>query len=324
MPGQGTPVDGSQAIGSPLTDNPVNGLWRVGARRRLRRADRPGGEARGGPFVRPSPHATPLHHVVLQADVPVRQRVGLRRVPRPATVTRVFRRFTPTAIPAMVEPRWTWGLDRLPLPAGETPLDASVFERSGTQEGALKGDTPTTYDRRPRRPGAGRPHPGGPRRLRRGAPDRPGGRRAGGPGEAGTAEPRGPGPRRRGRRGLLPARRGDRGRAAGPLPPVHPGRGVPAAPGIRSATDARPTQAHPLRVWGEPGGGGATAGPAASLAPHRGRPRSSRPFNACSRPPLTAMPFRRQRLTYAVNCNIWVQDLKAASSNSRTLRIAEG
>jgi len=38
------------------------------------------------------------------------------------------------------------------------------------------------------------------------------------------------------------------------------GRGVPAAPGIRSAADARPTQAHPLRVWGEPGGGGATAG----------------------------------------------------------------
>jgi len=38
------------------------------------------------------------------------------------------------------------------------------------------------------------------------------------------------------------------------------GRGVPAAPGRRSAADARPTQAHPLRVWGEPGGGGATAG----------------------------------------------------------------
>ena len=84
--------------------------------------------------------------MVLQADVPVRQCVGLRRFPRPATVTHVFRRFTPTAIPAMVEPRWTWGLDRLPQPAGD-PLDASVFERSGTQEGALKGDTPTTRDR---------------------------------------------------------------------------------------------------------------------------------------------------------------------------------
>jgi hypothetical protein len=62
----------------------------------------------------------------------------------------------------------------------------------------------------------------------------------------------------------------------------------------------------------------------ASLAPHRGRPRSSRPSNACSRPPLTAMQFRRQRLTYEVNCNIWVQDLKATSSNICTLRIAEG
>ncbi len=141
MPGQGTPLDGSQAIGSTCTDNPVTacgGLARVVAF-----AERIGLAAKlAEALVRTSPHATPPHHVVLvvlQADVPVRQRVGLRRFLRPATVTRVFRRFTPKAIPATVEPRWTWGLDRLPQPAGETPSTPASSSGLGPRRARCTG-----------------------------------------------------------------------------------------------------------------------------------------------------------------------------------------
>jgi hypothetical protein len=137
MPGQGTPVDGSQAIGSTFTDNPVT-AW-GGWARVVAFAERPGGDARGGTPVRPhlaACHPAPPRGPAGRCPGPPARRPS----PGPAPVTRLFRRFPPA-----------------------------------------------TRDRRPRRPGAGRPHPGGPRRLRRGAPDRPGGRRAGGPGEAGDS-----------------------------------------------------------------------------------------------------------------------------------------
>lgn len=192
MPGQGTPVDGSQAIGSPLTDNPVTAC---------------GGWARVVAFA---------ERIGLAAKLAEARSSAPRRMPPRST---------------------TWSCRPMSRSASASAFAGSRAPRP----------SPASSDGSPRR------------------------------------------------RSPPWSSRAGRGASTGSRRP----------PRIRSATDARPTQAHPLRVWGEPGGGGATAGPAASLAPHRGRPRSSRPFNACSRPPLTAMPFRRQRLTYAVTCNIW-------------------
>jgi len=169
MQAQVTPLDGSKAIGITFTDKPVTAFGglalfvafaeRIGLGPKL---------AEVLPFVLTSPNATPPHHIVLaflagvlagarrfaqlavlQADVPIRQLFGLRRFPSTATVTRFFRRFTPKAIAATFEPLWTWCLDRLPAqPAGYTlDLDSSVFERYGSQEGALKGYNPRKHGR---------------------------------------------------------------------------------------------------------------------------------------------------------------------------------
>ena len=120
MQAQVTPLDGSKAIGITFTDKPVTAF---------------GGLALFVAFAQLA---------VLQADVPVRQLFGLTRFPSTATFTRFFRRFTPKTITDTFEPLWTWGLARLPArPAGYTlDLDSSVFERYGSQEGALKGYNP--------------------------------------------------------------------------------------------------------------------------------------------------------------------------------------
>jgi len=164
MQAQVTPLDGSKAIGITFTDKPVTAFGglalfvafaeRIGLGPKL---------AEVLPFVLTSPNATPPHHIVLaflagvlagarrfaqlavlQADVPVRHLFGLTRFPSTATFTRFFRRFTPKTITDTFEPLWTWGLARLPArPAGYTlDLDSSVFERYGSQEGALKGYNP--------------------------------------------------------------------------------------------------------------------------------------------------------------------------------------
>ncbi len=164
MQTQVTPLDGSKAIGITFTDKPVTAFGglalfvafaeRVGLAPKL---------AEVLPFVLTSPTATPPHHIVLaflagvlagarrfaqlavlQADVPVGHLFGLRRFPSPATFTRFFRRFTPKTITERCRPLWAWCLDRLPArPARYTlDLDSSVFERYGTQKGALKGYNP--------------------------------------------------------------------------------------------------------------------------------------------------------------------------------------
>lgn len=164
MQAQVTPLDSSKAIGITFTDKPVTAFGglalfvafaeRIGLAGKL---------AEALPFVLTSPNATPPHHIVLaflagvlagarrfaqlavlQADVPIRQLFGLKRFPSTATFTRFFRRFTPKAITETCEPLWTWSLDRLPARSqGYTlDLDSSVFERYGTQEGALKGYNP--------------------------------------------------------------------------------------------------------------------------------------------------------------------------------------
>ena len=184
MQAQVTPLDGSKAIGITFTDKPVTAFGglalfvafaqRIGLAAKL---------AEALPFVLTSPNATSPHHIVLaflagvlagarrfaqlavlQADVPVRQLFGLRRFPSTATFTRFFRRFTPKAITATFEPLWMSCLDRLPARStGYTlDLDSSVFERYGTQEGALKGYNPRKRGAPPVAPPALRRPRGGP------------------------------------------------------------------------------------------------------------------------------------------------------------------
>ncbi len=162
-------MDGSKAIGITFTDKPVTAFGGLAAFVAFAERIGLGPElAEVLPFVLTSPNATPPHQVVLaflagvlagvrrfaqlavlQADVPVRTLFGLRRFPSTATLTRFFRRFTPKAIAATFEPLWTWSLDRLPARStGYTlDLDSSVFERYGTQEGALKGYNPRKHGR---------------------------------------------------------------------------------------------------------------------------------------------------------------------------------
>ncbi len=151
MQPQVTPLNGSKALGITFTDKPVTAFG--GLARFVAIAQRIGLAAKLAealPFVLTSPNATPPHHIVLAflagvlagarrfaqlavlpTDVPVRQRFG-------------FHRFPPKAITATFEPLWRWCLDRLPARStGYTlDLDSSVFERAGTQEGALKGYHP--------------------------------------------------------------------------------------------------------------------------------------------------------------------------------------
>jgi hypothetical protein len=159
-----TPMDGQKAIGITFTDKPVTAFGglalfvafaqRIGLAETLQAAL---------PFVVTSPNATPPHQIllaffagvlagarrfaqlaVLRADAPVRQLFGLRRFPSTATFTRFFRRFTAKTVTETFVPLFAGCLARLPQrAAGYTlDLDSNVFERYGTQEGALKGYNP--------------------------------------------------------------------------------------------------------------------------------------------------------------------------------------
>jgi Transposase DDE domain group 1 len=159
-----TPMDGQKAIGITFTDKPVTAFGglalfvafaqRLGLAERLQVAL---------PFTVTSPNATPPHQIllaffagvlagarrfaqlaVLRADEPVRQLFGLRRFPSTATFTRFFRRFTAKTVTETFAPLFAGCLARLPhRREGYTlDLDSSVFERYGTQEGALKGYNP--------------------------------------------------------------------------------------------------------------------------------------------------------------------------------------
>lgn len=159
-----TPMGGRKAIGITFTDKPVTAFGglalfvafaeRLGLAQTL---------AAALPFTVTSPNATPPHQIllaffagvlagarrfaqlaVLRADEPVRQLFGLRRFPSTATFTRFFRRFSAKTVTETFGPLFAGCLARLPSrPEGYTlDLDSSVFERYGTQEGALKGYNP--------------------------------------------------------------------------------------------------------------------------------------------------------------------------------------
>ena len=158
------PMDGQKAIGTTFTDKPVTAFGglalfvafaqRLGLSQML---------AAALPFPVTSPNATPPHQIllaffagvlagarrfaqlaVLRADEPIRQLFGLRRFPSTATFTRFFRRFSAKTVTETFAPLFAGCLARLPQRReGYTlDLDSSVFERYGTQEGALKGYNP--------------------------------------------------------------------------------------------------------------------------------------------------------------------------------------
>lgn len=159
-----TSLGGQKAIGITFTDKPVTAFGglalfvafaeRLGLAELLEAAL---------PFAVTSPNATPPHQIllaffagvlagarrfaqlaVLRADEPIRQLFGLRRFPSTATFTRFFRRFSAKTVTETFAPLFAGCLARLPpRPQGYTlDLDSSVFERYGTQEGALKGYNP--------------------------------------------------------------------------------------------------------------------------------------------------------------------------------------
>jgi hypothetical protein len=159
-----TSMGGAKAIGITFTDKPVTAFGglalfvafaeRLGLAQMLEAAL---------PFTLTSPNATPPHQIllaffagvlagarrfaqlaVLRADEPVRQLFGLRRFPSTATFTRFFRRFTAKTVTETFAPLFAGCLARLPQRAAGYTLDfdSSVFERYGTQEGALKGYNP--------------------------------------------------------------------------------------------------------------------------------------------------------------------------------------
>jgi len=159
-----TPMGGQKAIGITFTDKPVTAFGglalfvafaeHLGLATTLEAAL---------PFAVTSPNATPPHQIllaffagvlagarrfaqlaVLRADEPVRQLFGLRRFPSTATFTRFFRRFSAKTATETFGPLFASCLARLSERRdGYTlDLDSSVFERYGTQEGALKGYNP--------------------------------------------------------------------------------------------------------------------------------------------------------------------------------------
>ena len=94
------------------------------------------------------------HTELARADRALHALLGLARWPGADTVRGFFHRFTQPSIQSFWRPLWIWllGLVRAPKEGFSLDLDSTVFQRSGTQQGAAKG-----YN--PRRPGRKSHHP---------------------------------------------------------------------------------------------------------------------------------------------------------------------
>lgn len=94
------------------------------------------------------------HTEMARADRALHALLGLARWPGADTVRGFFHRFTQPSIQSFWRPLWVWslGLLRCPQKGFSLDLDSTVFQRSGSQEGAAKG-----YN--PRRPGRNSHHP---------------------------------------------------------------------------------------------------------------------------------------------------------------------
>lgn len=94
------------------------------------------------------------HTEMARADRALHALLGLARWPGADTVRSLFHRFTQPSIQSFWRPLWVWllGLLRAPKEGFSLDLDSTVFQRSGSQQGAAKG-----YN--PRRPGRHSHHP---------------------------------------------------------------------------------------------------------------------------------------------------------------------
>jgi hypothetical protein len=94
------------------------------------------------------------HTELARADRALHAMLGLQRWPGADTVRNFFHRFTQASIQQFWRPLWTWQMGLLTTPEAGffLDLDSTVFQRSGSQQGACKG-----YN--PRRPGRKSHHP---------------------------------------------------------------------------------------------------------------------------------------------------------------------
>jgi len=94
------------------------------------------------------------HTEMARADRALHALLGLARWPGADTVRGFFHRFTQPGIQSFWRPLWGWllGLLRCPKEGFSLDLDSTVFQRSGSQQGAARG-----YN--PRRPGRNSHHP---------------------------------------------------------------------------------------------------------------------------------------------------------------------
>ena len=86
---------------------------------------------------------------LLRSDRALHALLGITRFPTDDTICNLFRRFRMGDVHRLFDPLAEWMMERLPLrPDGYTlDLDSTVFERYGSQEGALKGHNPRKHGR---------------------------------------------------------------------------------------------------------------------------------------------------------------------------------
>jgi hypothetical protein len=90
----------------------------------------------------------------LRSDKALHAMLGIARFPGTDTIGNFFARFTQGAVEAFWRPLWRWLLPHFVAPAEgfSLDLDSTIFQRSGSQQGAARG-----YN--PHRPGRNSHHP---------------------------------------------------------------------------------------------------------------------------------------------------------------------
>src|SRR5580700_4837905 len=89
------------------------------------------------------------HTQWLRADHVLHAMLGMERFPGDDTIRNFFARFSQATVEAFWRPIWKWSLEKL-APCAEgfhLDLDSTVLQRSGQQEGAVKGYNPSRQGR---------------------------------------------------------------------------------------------------------------------------------------------------------------------------------
>lgn len=84
------------------------------------------------------------HAQWLRADHALHALLGMDRFPGDDTIRNFFLRFSQSHVQAFYRPLWKWTLEQVNMPARgfHLDLDSTVLQRSGKQEGAVKGYNP--------------------------------------------------------------------------------------------------------------------------------------------------------------------------------------